>query len=413
MKNATALLLFVLLSPLAAAPQEVAKYVCVLHTQVQSDKPGVCPVCGNDLIPSDLASSGLFSFTCPDHRELQMSAPGKCPKCGKALVAEDLRRKQQVTYLCPMHPAVTSSFPLKCPRCGMDLVREDQLEKKSAAYRCPMDPDVVSGKPATCSRCGMKLFPVDASELVHFPTALSVEPTGFRSGQRIRLRFQVQNPVTGEQVREFDIVHDKRLHLFIVSQDLDYFDHIHPEQADDGSFSVETTLPRPGYYRVFADFLPTGGAPQLIQKSLVTADCRSDLFSSLARLAPDENPSRTTDGMTVTLTTEPATFIAGREAALSYYLKDAATGAPVTDLQPYLAAWGHTFILNEDGSEPIHTHPADEVPPGAERSAAHNKPEISFQAFFPKPGFYRVWTQFQRRDRVSTFVFTIEVKRLQ
>src|SRR6058998_2445364 len=260
-----ALLPVFLLAFLAA--QQPGEYVCVLDQQVAGEKPGRCPVCGNDLIPRDLAASGLYSFTCPDHREIQQSAPGLCPKCGRKLVVEDLRAKKDVTYLCPMHPAVTSAFPGKCPRCGMELIREDLMERKSAAYRCPMDHDVVSGKPALCRKCGMKLLPVEPSELSRFPLRLSVIPPVFRSGQKIELNFAVLNPVTGEQVMEFDVVHDKRFHLFVLSQDLEYFDHIHPEQREDGSFRVRTMLPRPGYYRVFADFVPSGGSPQVIQKS--------------------------------------------------------------------------------------------------------------------------------------------------
>jgi len=67
--------------------------------------------------------------------------------------------------------------------------------------------------------------------------------------------------------------------------------------------------------------------------------------------------------------------------------------------------------VNEDGSEPIHSHPTDEIP--AEGSEARNKPEVAFQALFPKPGCYRVWTQFQRHNRVLTFEFTLEVHRLR
>jgi len=344
---------------------------------------------------------------------IQQSTPGKCPKCGRRLVVEDLRARPQVTYVCPMHPSVTSSFPGKCSRCSMDLVREDQLEKKSAAYRCPMHPEVVSGKPGKCSKCAMDLAAVDPMELVRFPTELVVSPARFSSGEKISLGFSVRNPITGETVTEFDVVHEKRFHLFIVSQDLEFFDHVHPRQAEDGSWKLEARLPRPGYYRLYSDFHPSGGTPQLIQKALVTADCRSDLFASLARLVPDTNPSRTVDGMRVTLKSDPASFLAGREATLTFALEDEHTGAPLTDLRPYLAAWGHAFVLNEDGSESIHCHPTDDVPAGAAAATARNKPEISFRAFFPKPGPYRVWTQFLRKDEPSTFTFTIEVKRLR
>jgi hypothetical protein len=397
----------------ASGAQQPGRYVCLLDPEVSSPTPGACLVCGFDMIPEELARSGFASFRCPDHPEVQQSRPGVCPKCGRKLVIEDLRKKPALTYVCPMHPVVTSPFPGKCSRCGMELVREDLLEKKSAAYRCPMHPEVVSGKPGKCPRCAMALVAVDPEELARFPTELTVKPAAFGAGQPVELRFAVQNPVTGERVKEFDVVHDKRFHLFVVSQDLEYFDHIHPEQLPDGRWSIETRLPRPGYYRLFADFLPTGGTPQLVQKTLVSRDCPTDLYSSVARLAPDAATPKTVGTLRVTLRPDPAGFIAGREANLTYALADARTGEPVTDLSPYLGAWGHTFVLSEDGSESIHSHPTEQVPGGAAAAAARNKPELSFQAFFPKPGLYRAWSQFLRGQELSTVVFTIEVKRLR
>jgi hypothetical protein len=398
----------------ATAPPAAARYVCLLHPETVSDRAVPCPVCGNDLIPEDLARSGFASFSCPDHREIQSSLPGACPKCGRRLVVEDLRTRPKVGYVCPMHPEVTSGFPGKCSRCSMDLVREDQIEKKSAAYRCPMHPEVVSGKPDKCPKCAMALEAVDPMELIRFPTELTLAPAAPRARERVELRFTVRNPVTGQVVRDFDVVHDKRFHLFIVSQDLEFFDHVHPEQRADGSWALKTALPRAGYYRLYGDFFPTGGTPQLVQKALVTADCRTDLSSSLARLVPDTNPAKTAGSLSVRLQSDPAMFIAGREGTLTYALTDSRTGAAVTDLRPYLAAWGHTFVLNEDGSESIHCHPTDEVPMDRAAGAPRNKPEISFRTFFPKPGNYRVWTQFLRDgNEPTTFVFTIEVKRLR
>ena len=248
--------------------------VCLLiDPQVSSQEPGICAVCGNELIAADLAASGYVAFTCAAHREIQQSIPGKCPKCGRKLVVEDLRAKPKLTYVCPMHPAVTSKFAGKCPRCAMELVREDLLQKKSAAYRCPMDPDQISGKPAKCSKCGMNLLPVDDAELLRFPMELTTQPRSFRSGEKVRLQFRITNPVTKERVKEFDVVHEKLFHLFVISQDLEFFDHIHPELLADGSFIVDITFPRPAHYRLYADLLPTGGTPQLIQKNLTTSDC--------------------------------------------------------------------------------------------------------------------------------------------
>jgi hypothetical protein len=37
---------------------------------------------------------------------------------------------------------------------------------------------------------------------------------------------------------------------------------------------------------------------------------------------------------------------------------------------------------------------------------------VQFNVIFPRPGLYRIWTQFQRKSVVNTVVFTVPVKSL-
>lgn len=75
-------------------------------------------------------------YTCVMHPEVQQDKPGKCPKCGMTLVQKTITvnaPKQQVTaqkmqtktvYTCVMHPEVQMDGPGKCPKCGMTLVKK-------------------------------------------------------------------------------------------------------------------------------------------------------------------------------------------------------------------------------------------------------------------------------------------------
>ena len=53
--------------------------------------------------------------------------------------------------------------------------------------------------------------------------------------------------------------HEKLLHLIIVSKDLSYFNHVHPEYKGKGVFEIENEFPAGGEYRMVADFKPTDG----------------------------------------------------------------------------------------------------------------------------------------------------------
>src|SRR5205807_6973205 len=101
------------------------------------------------------------------------------------------------------------------------------------------------------------------------PLSLTLKPPRARAGKELQLAFTVNDPKTGKQVTDFQLIHEKLYHLFIVSQDLNYFVHDHPKKGTDSVFRFNTVFPRPGMYRILSDFYPQGGTPQLIVKSLV------------------------------------------------------------------------------------------------------------------------------------------------
>ncbi len=293
----------------------------------------------------------------------------------------------RVAYMCPIHSDYTSEVEGRCPRDGMALVRSTPFDVRDYAMQFSTEPSVVEpGEPAT-------------------------------------LRFAIHRPGSGEFVRDFAMVHDRRYHLFVISQDMAYFEHVHPEQDPDGSWTIDVSLPRAGYYKVLSDFVPSGGTAQFIARPLVTRGYDGDLAGDSVRLAPDTESSKTVGDLTATLTFDPPSFVAGLYGHLNFFLRDAATGEPVTDLQAYLGAFGHTLIINEDMSEYVHSHPIDlstgfddeagpmlfMLPMGVDPETLSGGPEVTFDALMPAAGRYRAFTQFRRNDEIRTFAFTFEV----
>ncbi|HVL69701.1 MAG TPA: hypothetical protein VM364_20760 [Vicinamibacterales bacterium] len=236
---------------------------------------------------------------------------------------------------------------------------------------------------------------------------IRTEPHPPAAGRPVRLRITVRDPDTHEVVADFEEVHEKRFHLFVISHDLTHYDHLHPEQERDGVWVLDAVLPRPGFYKLFADFLPQGGTPQVIPHSLVTSGFSGDLASSAARLVPDAELKVRVGGMLVELVLPEGGLVAGRDEKLLYVLADARTGAPITDVEPYLGAWGHTLIMSEDTLHVVHAHPLELLPP---ESGARGGPRLTFKALLPKPGMYRIWSQISRRGEVQTTVFTVRVQ---
>ncbi len=342
--------------------------------------------------------------------------------------------QESTVYTCTMHPEVQSSKPGKCPKCGMKLVvqkpstgvnqvdsasqtgertqRNVEAVKQGEEYTCAMHPDYRTNGPGSCPKCGMTLVPVTPAIADAFELQLECSPRAPKPNEKIRLHFSIFNPKTGEQVKHFNVTHDKLFHLFIVSQDMSSFQHIHPTLEPDGSFTMNTVLPIPGNYKVYSDIYPHDGAPQVLQKNITTAGYSNDLLGAQPRLTPDTILTKTVDSMKIELKIEPQNIISGQPAALKYHLTDVKTGEPVHNLVPYLGAWGHTLILSEDQSDYVHSHPEETVPEMPDKSKARGGPDATFNAFFPEPGIYRIWTQFQREEVLSTVSFTVRVERL-
>ena len=154
-------------------------------------------------------------------------------------------------------------------------------------------------------------------------------------------------------------MHERQYHLFVISQDMEHFQHIHPRELADGTWTIDVTLPKPGYYKVLSDLMPSGGSSQFIARPLVTAGYTGDLAAASAHLVPDTTPTKIDGDITATVTYDPPQFVVGQYGHLTYHLTDTATGRPITDLQTYLGAFGHTLIMSEDMAEYVHSHPLD------------------------------------------------------
>ena len=258
-------------------------------------------------------------------------------------------------------------------------------------YVCPMDKDVRSATPGRCPRCGMALV-LGIPDPVEYPLSLTLSPRAPKPGALVGLTFQIKDPRNGAPVNQFEVVHEKLFHMFIVSQDLDYFLHDHPVQVGAGAFRYQGALPKPGMYRVLADFYPASGTPQLIAKTIFVPGGTL----RMPQLAPDLS-AKPAANMQVELTMEPKEPVAGLKTMLFFRVK------PGEGLEQYLGAWGHMLAASDDLIDLIHTHPF----------LADGGPQIQFNVIFPRARTYRLWVQFQRKGVVNTAAFTVPVVALK
>jgi len=239
-----------------------------------------------------------------------------------------------------------------------------------------------------------------AAPAAEVPGGLQVAQDGYRLvpttgalrvGEAAPFTFRIAGP-DGRPVTAYTPTHDKDLHLIAVRRDLTDFQHVHPTRAGDGTWTVPLAAAGAGQYRVFADFQPAGHAEPLTLGVDVPA---AGDYSP--RPLPRPERSTTVDGYTVTLAGD---LVPGTASKLT--LRVERDGEPVTDLQPYLAAYGHLVALRDGDLAYLHVHPHGA--PGDGHTAAG--PDITFYAEVPSAGAYGLFLDFQHAGTVRTAAFT-------
>lgn len=184
---------------------------------------------------------------------------------------------------------------------------------------------------------------------------------------------------------DLEVNHEKLLHLIIVDEHLNQFHHVHPEKTNNGTFTLNMDLPE-GSYKAFIDIKPKNASYHVEPIPFHIGEKVEDHHHQA--LQPDGTLTKKVDEYEVSLkmssqkATEPIT--------LSFELDEA-------NLQPYLGAMGHIVILNEDATEYIHVHPA-------------NDHEAIFETQFSQAGTYKIWAEFKQNGVVRAFPFVVEIQ---
>ncbi|WET76945.1 hypothetical protein P3102_22860 [Amycolatopsis sp. QT-25] len=223
------------------------------------------------------------------------------------------------------------------------------------------------------------------------PTTTTLTP-----GTDQHFSFKVLGP-DGAPVTGYDVEHEKRMHLVVVRRDTAGFQHVHPELGAGGLWTVPLALPQAGSYRVFADFKPTGASATTLGVDIAAAGEFTPVEHQPSRVA-------TVDGYQVRLDGE---LMPGRSSKITLTVtKD---GREVTDLEPYLGAYGHLVALRGGDLAYLHVHPDGE--PGDGRTKPG--PAVTFFAEVPSNGTYRLFLDFQHQGKVRMAEFTVPTAGIQ
>jgi hypothetical protein len=247
--------------------------------------------------------------------------------------------------------------------------------------------------------------PTASDEGAKPPGGLMVSQNGYtfsladrqaKPGRDVGVSFTIDGP-DGKPVTEYDVEHEKRLHLIAVRRDFTGFQHVHPELSSDGTWSTQLDLTA-GQWRLFADFKAADADALTLGTDLaVDGDYRPEPPA-------DETRTAEVDGYTVTLDGD---LSAGRDAKLT--LDVSRDGKPVTDLQPYLGAYGHLVALRAGDLAYLHVHPDGTPGDGTTKPG----PSVVFYAAVPSGGTYHLYLDFKHDGVVRTAAFTVSTGKAQ
>jgi hypothetical protein len=195
----------------------------------------------------------------------------------------------------------------------------------------------------------------------------------------------------GKTIRSFDLLHERLMHLIVVRDALDEFQHLHPQVSDSGLASVDIRFPTAGNYWIYLDCQPQREAQQTIRHK-IQIEGDAPLAPQLVVDVPGKIAAAESE-VEVSLTESD------KEWLVTFSHTDLG-GEPLTDLEPYLGAMGHLVVIGAETGEYVHAHAETQsAPDGIVRFAAH----------FSRPGLYKMWGQFQRQGTVFTIPAVLEI----
>ncbi|CRK58910.1 Putative secreted protein [Alloactinosynnema sp. L-07] len=237
--------------------------------------------------------------------------------------------------------------------------------------------------------------------LSDFENGYRLEPVTLPAvkGDSVPVAFRIVGPA-GEAVTKFQLNQTKQIHFFVVRDDMQGYQHLHPE-LDGDTWCTTVSIADGGAYRMFAEFIPvdTKDVTHPVVLGLPFAIAGD---TNLTQVPPPVAEVSTGSGFTVTRP-EGATQVPVRQPTILRFAIRGADGKPVRSLDPHLGAYGHMTGFNTTLLSATHLHPREPL------GTPLINGELTFQALFGERGEYRLFLEFSADGKVHRSPFTVFV----
>jgi plastocyanin len=207
---------------------------------------------------------------------------------------------------------------------------------------------------------------------------IQTDPDFIDAGKEVELAFTLKN--NGKTISDIPATAEKPLHLFVVSQDLNYLADVNLKQVSDSSYRNLHTFPQGGRYTMFLDVKTPDGKENVVTIGAAVAGKEPAKMQLKADALP---AAKTVDGVKAELA--GAEFAAGKDSILTINLKD------VEDPRLIVVSDGAKDFVKTTG-------------------VAVNGEQVSAHVNFPHGGLYKIWAQFKSGDKTTAVPFVVQVK---
>jgi hypothetical protein len=277
-------------------------------------------------------------------------------------------------FTCPMHRGVIGRRHEPCPKCGMPL--------DSPARILPF---TGPGTPATRT--------IRAAVRAEGPLGADREVRGI-----LALSTLSGNPVLLTELRE---VHTQKIHLLVIDGSLTDYHHEHPVPTETpGEYRFSFTACKPGPYRAWADVQP------LLTGFQEYAMADMNLPGISEPVTPAYTTAAELENLRYRLVVDGDRITAGTPAHARVRVTTS-EGKPFLELEPLMGAFAHLVGFRQDQQTVLHMHPLQSVPLKPEERGG---PELQFQIYVEKPGFYRLFLQVQIKGESKFVPFGIQAR---
>jgi hypothetical protein len=217
-----------------------------------------------------------------------------------------------------------------------------------------------------------------------------------RVGENTLSFFLRSETATTLSTDDLSLIQEKKIHAFLVREDLSGFQHLYPEATREG-WTLRARFREGGAYHLYLVYQPIGERHATLHTAFIVPGL------GMTKVLPSMSTSSTVivDGVTARIAFLPPVITTGTSTKLTFTLEQ--RGQVVQEIGPLLGAFGHVTILQQGRPDRyIRTQALTDRQPEDGR--------LSFETIFPERGIYMAYAEFNIAGALKTFPFVIEVK---